>query len=143
MWIPPQTTTPPLPTARSASGTSEPTGAKTNAASSGSGGISSGIPRPGRPQLPGEGLPAGVPGPGEAVYLSALVHCHLGDDVRSRPEAVDAEPLDMLTSHAVGAVPDQPCAQQRRDLDILLPTVQRVAEGRGATAYSANPPSMV
>ncbi len=37
MWIPPQTTTPPLRTARRAAGTSAPTGAKMIAASSGSG----------------------------------------------------------------------------------------------------------
>ena len=40
MWIPAQTTDPPSRTARSAAGTSSPIGAKTIAASSGSGGAS-------------------------------------------------------------------------------------------------------
>ena len=41
MWIPPQTTRPPLRTARSAAGTSSPTGAKMMAASKSIGGLSS------------------------------------------------------------------------------------------------------
>ena len=44
MWMPAQTTRPPLRTARSAAGTSAPTGAKMIAASSGSGGGSSESP---------------------------------------------------------------------------------------------------
>jgi hypothetical protein len=44
MWMPPQTTVPPGATARSAAGTSAPTGAKRIAASSSSGGRSSDAP---------------------------------------------------------------------------------------------------
>ena len=49
MWIPPQTTVPPLRTARSAAGTSSPTGAKISAASSGRGGASSEPPAQAQP----------------------------------------------------------------------------------------------
>ena len=44
MWIPPQTTLPPLASARSAAGTSSPAGAKISAASSSSGGGPSASP---------------------------------------------------------------------------------------------------
>jgi hypothetical protein len=44
MWMPPHTTMPAGPTAASAAGTSEPTGAKMIAASSGCGGASSEAP---------------------------------------------------------------------------------------------------
>ena len=44
MWMPPQTTRPPLRNAASAAGTSAPTGANRIAASSGSGGCSSDPP---------------------------------------------------------------------------------------------------
>ena len=50
MWIPAHTTTPPGPTARSAAGTSAPTGAKISAASSGSG--------PGRVASPAHSAPS-------------------------------------------------------------------------------------
>ena len=51
MWIPAQTTVPPFVTARSAVGTSAPTGAKMIAASSGSGGVSSEAPLHTAPRL--------------------------------------------------------------------------------------------
>lgn len=44
MWMPPERTEPPLRTALSALGTSAPTGAKINAASSGSRGLASDDP---------------------------------------------------------------------------------------------------
>ena len=51
MWMPPHTTTPPLRTARSAAGTSAPTGAKMIAASSACGGVASEPPAHTAPRL--------------------------------------------------------------------------------------------
>ena len=65
MWIPPHTTMPPLRTARSAAGTSAPTGAKMIAASSGCGGASSEPPAHAAAERAGEPLAVDVAGPGE------------------------------------------------------------------------------
>ena len=56
MWIPAQTTTPPFAVARSAAGTSAPTGAKMIAASSSSGGGAERVARPLGAQLARERL---------------------------------------------------------------------------------------
>ena len=72
MWMPPQTTTPPLRTARSAAGTSAPTGAKMIAASSARGGVASEPPAHTAPSAQGEVLRLPVAGPGEGVDLAAL-----------------------------------------------------------------------
>ena len=58
MWMPAQTTVPPLALARSAAGTSAPTGAKMIAASSSSGGGPQRVARPLGAQLAGERLAA-------------------------------------------------------------------------------------
>src|SRR5438093_1047538 len=52
IWMPAQTTVPPFTTARSAAGTSAPTGAKMIAASSGSGGEASLAPGPAKTACP-------------------------------------------------------------------------------------------
>ena len=62
MWMPPQTTRPPLRTAASAAGTSAPTGAKMIAASSGSGGVSSDPPAHSAPSERAKACPAASPG---------------------------------------------------------------------------------
>src|ERR671936_1217509 len=57
MWMPAQTTLPPFATARSATGTSSPTGAKMIAASNSSGAAPSDPPRPNRTEVARGGLP--------------------------------------------------------------------------------------
>ena len=62
MWIPAHTTVPPGATARSATGTSAPTGANTIAASSGSGGPSSESPAHSAPSSRANAWPSMSPG---------------------------------------------------------------------------------
>jgi hypothetical protein len=62
MWIPAQTTTPPRASTCSADGTSAPTGAKTIAASSSSGGRSSEPPAHSAPRLRANACPSVSPG---------------------------------------------------------------------------------
>ena len=91
MWMPAQTTVPPRSTARSAAGTSAPTGAKMIAASSVSGGALSEPPAQAAPSSRAKCLRRGIAGAGEGEDLAALPARHLGDDVRRGAEAVDAE----------------------------------------------------
>ena len=72
MWMPPHTTVPPRATARSASGTSAPTGAKMIAASSSTGGALVRAARPDRAQRARERLRGRVARPREGVDLAAL-----------------------------------------------------------------------
>ena len=51
----------------------------------------------------------------EREHAPALVHGDLADDVRGRPEAIEAEAL-AVAGQPQRAVADQPAAQQRRDL---------------------------
>src|SRR4051794_41897540 len=66
MWMPAQTTLPPLATEASAAGTSSPAGAKMMAASSGSGGGSLEQPPPPAPGERGDASARAAPGRGEA-----------------------------------------------------------------------------
>ncbi len=109
--MPPHTTTPPGATARSASGTSVPSGAKMTAASSGSGGGSSEPPAHAAPSLQREGLGGQVAGAGEGEHAPALPAGDLGEDVRSGAEPVKAEGA-RVPAEAQGAKADQPGAQQ-------------------------------
>ena len=61
MWIPAQTTEPPFSTARRATGTSSPTGAKMIAASSGSGGSSPDAPAHSAPSERANACPSASP----------------------------------------------------------------------------------
>ena len=117
MWMPPHTTTPPGATARSAAGTSAPTGAKISAASSGSGGASSDPPAQTAPRRRAKSCAAWSPGAGEGEHLPPLPTRHLDRDMRRGTEAVQPEP-PRLARHAEGAVADQPGAHQRRGGDI-------------------------
>ena len=126
MWMPPQTTRPPLRTWRSASGTRAPTGAKMIAASSGSGGAVAGILRRGAAERQGEGLRFGVAGAGEGVDAAALPDRDLGEDVGGGAEAVEAEHR-RLAGQLERAVADQAGAEQRRRLDVA----ERVGKGEG------------
>ena len=128
---------PARPSARSAAGTSAPTGAKMIAASSGSGGGSSEPPAQTAPSSRANACAAVVAGAGEREHLPALPARDLGDDVGGGAEAVEAEP-PRLARHAQRAVADQPGAQQRR-----APARRGSAAGIGkqkrssATVYSA------
>ena len=113
MWMPPQTTRPPLRTARSAAGTSAPTGANRIAASSGSGGVFVGAARPDRAEPAREALRRLVARPGEGEDLAALEAADLRQDMRGGAEAVEADPL-ARPRRFQAAPADQPGAQQRR-----------------------------
>src|SRR5512142_2007765 len=67
---------------------------------------------PGYAQAPGEVLRAAVAGAGEGIHFLALMQRYLGDNMGRRAEAVDPQPTDPLSGHAVGAVANQPGAQQ-------------------------------
>ena len=127
MWMPAQTTTPPLPTARSAAGTSAPTGAKTIAASSSSGAGPAESPAHSAPSSSASDCGRVVAAAGEGEHPPALVDGDLADDVRGRAEAVEAEALG-VAGHAQRAVADQPGAEQRRDLLVGMVLGEREAE---------------
>src|SRR3954454_20860306 len=102
MWMPAHTTTPPGASARSAAGTSAPTGAKTIAASSSSGAGPIASPAHSAPisrrdagplgaDLARERLRRRVVRAREGEHAPALVAGYLGDDVRGGAEAVEAE----------------------------------------------------
>ena len=119
MWIPAQTTMPPLAVAARADGTSAPTGAKMIAASSGSGGVSSDEPAQSAPRERANAWPCSSPARVKAKTLPSLVLRDLGDDVRGGAEAVQSEPLG-VARHPQRAVADQARAEQRRGLEILV-----------------------
>jgi len=62
------------------------------------------------PQAAGKGLRRRIARAGEGIHLLAALHGDLGDDMGSRAKAVNAQALNPLTCHAVGAVTDQPGA---------------------------------
>src|SRR5205823_2990830 len=118
MWIPPHTTVPPEATARSATGTSEPTGAKMMTASSGSGGRSSELPAHSAPSSSANCCAARSPGqrprcgprarigPDPALRL-------LGLRIARRPRGLDACD-DLMAQHA----------GRMRDLELSIDQVQ-------------------
>jgi hypothetical protein len=115
MWMPPHTTRPPLRTARSAAGTSAPTGANRIAASSGSGGCSSEPPAQDAPSAR-EALRGLVARPGEGEELTPLKRADLRHDMRGGAKAVETDPL--AQPRRVETAPaDQPRAKQRRGAD--------------------------
>ncbi len=127
MWMPAQTTVPPGATARRATGTSSPAGAKTIAASSASGGPASPSSETSEPPSvsPAQTAPSSSakrcvsasPRPGEREHAPALVGRHLADDVGRGAEAVEADPL-RVAAEPQRPVADQPRAQQRRRLEV-------------------------
>ena len=98
MWMPAQTTRPPLRTWRSASGTRAPTGANRIAASSGSGGASPDACADAQPSARAKSRARSVAGPGEGVNAPALPGRDLGEDVGGGAEAVEAERLPLPAS---------------------------------------------
>ena len=127
MWMPAHTTLPPLATARSAAGTSSPAGAKISARVQLLGRRAERVAGPLGAERAGERLRLGVVGAGEGEHAPALVARHLADDVRGRPEAVEAEALG-VPRQPQRPVPDQPRAQQRRGLEVGIVVRDREAE---------------
>ena len=93
MWMPAQTTVAPLALARSAAGTSSPTGAKMIAASSGSGRRIAEAPAHSAPSSRAKLLALLVAVAGEGEDPPALVDRDLAEDVGGGAEAVEADPL--------------------------------------------------
>ena len=129
MWMPPQTTVPPLSTARSAAGTSAPTGREQDRRVERLGRRVVGGARPLRAELAREALRVGVARPREGEHAPALVARDLDRDVRRRAEAVEAERRG-VARHAQAAVADQPRAQERRRGDVVERVREREAEAR-------------
>ena len=127
MWMPALTTGPPLALARRAAGISAPTGAKTIAPSSCSGGARRSDAGPHRAQLARERLRRGVALAGEGEDAPALVRARPGEDVGGGAEAVEADPLG-LAGQAQRPIADQPGAEQRRRLLVGIAGRQREAE---------------
>jgi hypothetical protein len=108
------TSTPPRSSARRAVGTRCPTGAKTMAASSGSGGASSALPTEAGAQCEGE-LPCAF-GSGEHMDRCTLPHRDLRDEVGGGTEAVEAQASAGREGRASERpVADDARAEQRRD----------------------------
>ena len=125
MWMPAQTTTPPGASARSAAGTSSPTGAKTIAASSGSG-SSPAPPAHSAPSPRANACFSAVAGARDREHAPALGGGDLADDVGRAAEAVEPEPLG-VAAHPQRAVADQPRAEQRRRLEVRVAAGERQA----------------
>ena len=89
--MPAHTTLPPFLVARSASGNERADGCEDHGGAELHGRRDVGAARPHRAQLAGEGLPLGVAGASERVYVTTLGHRDLGDDVRGGAEAVEPE----------------------------------------------------
>ena len=127
MWMPALTTRAPLALARSAAGISAPTGAKTIAPSSSSGGGSLRGARPLGAELAGERLGLLVALAGEGEDAPPLVDRDLAEDVGGGAEAVEADPLG-VADQAQRPVADQPGAEQRRRLLVRVARGDREAE---------------
>ncbi len=116
MWIPPQTTVPPGASARSASGTSAPTGAKMIAASSGSGGGSSEEPAHTAPSSRAKSCASSSPGRVNAYTRRPCQRQIWIEDVRRVPRSRRGRARLRVAAHPQRPVADQPGAQQRRRL---------------------------
>ena len=125
MWMPAQTTVPPLPRARRAAGTSSPAGAKMIAASSSSGGVPA--PAHSTPSERANALRLFVSFPRHGKQSASLPAGDLRDNVRRGAETVEAKPLG-VAGHSQRPVADQAGAEQRRDLEIGVAVGKREAE---------------
>ena len=108
---------------------SVPTGAKMIAASSGSRWRLVGVADPFRPEARCEVLGRPVARPGEGMDALALVPRHLGHDVGRGAEAEDAEGL-RGARHAVGAVADQPGAEEGGCVGVAVAVGNAQAEAK-------------
>ena len=127
MWMPALITRAPLALARSAAGISAPTGAKTIAPSSSSGGCSSEDPAHSAPSSRAKSWRLGVALAGEGEDPPALVDGDLAEDVSGGAEAVEPDPLG-VADQAQRPVADQPGAEQRRRLHVRVALGDREAE---------------
>ena len=119
---PPAHDVPPLASARSAAGTSSPTGAKISARVQLLGAAASeASPAHSAPSSRANACAASSPGAGEGEDPPALVARHLADDVGGRAEAVEPEPLG-VARQPQRAVADQARAQERRGLQVRKPS---------------------
>jgi hypothetical protein len=129
MWMPAQTTTPPLRTARNAAGMSDPTGAKISAASSSNGAGASLSPAHAAPSERAKACACMSPLRVNAAISRPSMTRDLRDDVRRRAEAVDAD-APGLARHAQRAVADEARAQPRRNVDVANAARKREAVTR-------------
>ena len=139
MWMPAQTTTPPLTVAASAAGSSAPTGAKIRAASSAAGGAESEPPAHAQPSARAKACPASSCGRVNAKISRPLRDRDLRDQVRRRAEAVESDARG-VAGHAQRAVADQSRAQQRRGVHVIDACGQReavVGAGNGVLRIAA------
>ena len=127
--MPPQTTRPPFFTARSAAGTSDPTGAKMMAASSEFRRPVVGATGPDRAERAREVLRRGVTGAREGVDAASLPGRNLGQDMGGGAEAVEAE-RNPLPGHAVTAPADQTGAHERRRFRGIERLIKRKTKAR-------------
>ena len=112
--MPAQTTDPPGASARSATGTSSPAGAKMIAASSCSGSWSA-VPAHSAPSPRANAIRVGIGGAPDREHAPALVRGDLADQVGRGAEPVEPEPL-RVAAHAQRPVADHPRAEKRRGL---------------------------
>ena len=126
MWMPAQTTTPPRASARRAAGTSSPDRREDDR------GVELLRPRlvrrarPLAAELEREPRGRVVSRPHEAEHAPSFVTRDLDDDVRRGAEAVEPEPLG-IAREAQRAVADQPGAEERRHLQVVVLVRQRQA----------------
>ena len=137
MWIPAQTTTPPLPTAAERGGNQLAGGGEDDRAVEL---LRRALQRAAGPlgaELAGEVLRARRrPARVNANTLRPSSAGDLGDDVRRGAEPVEADPR-AVAGKPQRAVADQPGAEQRRDLEIAVALGQREAVAPSTTANSA------
>ena len=137
MWMPAQTTSPPLRTARSAAGTSVADGREDDRGVERLGRRSSEPPAQSRRARGAKSCACASPGAGEGEDPPALPAGDLRDDVRRGAEAVEAEPLG-VAGQPQRAVADQAGAEQRRGRDDRRsPSGSGKQKRSSATAYSA------
>src|SRR6266568_3851535 len=128
MWIPAHTTVPPFATARSASGTSAPTGAKMMAASSSSGGTSVESPAQAAPIAHANACPAASPG-----RVTDETGAQERRSFRIAEPRRQGEAVARVRHHGLGVAPVERVAREPRPVAEVLAT--RAAE----LAHSASP----
>ena len=127
MWIPPQTTVPPGATARSAAGTSAPSGAKMIAASSGSGGGAPEPPAHTAPSRRANSCAASSPGRVKAKTRGPPARPGRRCERRHRSRRGPGARRRRTSQRAMA---DQPGAEQRRGLPIGVAVGEGEAEAR-------------
>ena len=122
--MPPQTTTPPLRTARRAAGNELSGRGKNQRRIKEFGRQFVGPSRPSRAETAGELLRFGIPGSCESKDCTLLETCDLYRDMRCRAKSVKSDYAG-IACLAQRAKADQPCAKQRRARHVAEITGQR------------------